>query len=1068
MHKSSFFLLFLILLGVQLDAQKFFPLPPMTQSQVEVDKVFRGAKMFSINVSDIQKSLQRRGNQQKLHLDFDGLVWDLDLFEFDMMSSDYKLLIGRDGGVDVRKKDPNLKFYRGYNRSSDNGVAFIAVSNGFLLGSVRHEGKLYLIEPARYTAQSAAENQFLVYSEEMVIPHENVSCAYDMYKSEMDKHRDSGDDHAGRRAGCVSVEAALANDMTIFTWQGNNSTNVENWCSGILALVETNYDTEFSTDVEMSVSAIFVATSSGSDPWNTVNNINTHLNTHLSWANGGGYGGASYDFATAWTRKYTSGAVGLAWVAVVCTSNRYNVCSAYTTASGTLRQLQAHEVGHNFGAGHDASGSPYIMAPAVNGSSTWSSASITDIDNHINSRWCLDPCSSGTPPTAGFSADPKIGCAPLKVTFRDLSIGAPTSWLWTFDGGSPATSTAQNPVVTYSTGGLYSVTLKVTNGYGDDETTTTDYIQVYDAVVPYFEETIDGRTVYFNNQSLFGDTYRWEFGDNTYSNEEHPVHDYLKDGTYTVKLKVTNFCGTKEYVKKIIIVTPPVPDFEADTIYGCTPLTIRFKNLSSNNVTRYEWDFPGGEPNFSTSQNPVITYKYSDSFSVKLTVVNTNYTVSKYRKNYIYVDTIPKSAFDFNPTGLNVNFIENGKRGKNYKWDFGDGGTSILKNPDYTYSASGTYRVRLITANSCGSDTSYQNVTVTNGLYSAFESNDNNSCAPATVHFTNKSPGATTFKWTFPGGIPASSTDPNPTILYQNAGSYNVSLEVSDGVDSKVSAQQDFVKIKASPVSSFDFSVKAYKVTFNDLSTGASSYEWAFGDQTFSNLANPTHEYGAEGEYQVSLKVTNECGTHTYNEIVAVYLVPKVDFSSSTITVCAGKEVQFNDKSSRDVVDWSWQFGGGVPALSTDKNPSVTYWKAGLYTVKLAVKNSNGTNSVTKTNYIKVLSPIRCPEYSSEYKESGDVDGDPIVDAKPREVLSNRWSIVPNPNFGNFNIISEASVKGNVEFEMYDLFGKMVYKNLISDQNQVSIDQEQLSGGTYLLKIKHGSEVSIHKVFVQK
>ena len=233
--------------------------------------------------------------------------------------------------------------------------------------------------------------------------------------------------------------------------------------------------------------------------------------------------------------------------------------------------------------------------------------------------------------------------------------------------------------------------------------------------------------------------------------------------------------------------TPPVPDFEADTIYGCTPLTIRFKNLSSNNVTRYEWDFPGGEPNFSTLQNPVITYKYSDSFSVKLTVVNTNYTVSKYRKNYIYVDTIPKSAFDFNPTGLNVNFIENGKRGKNYKWDFGDGGTSILKNPDYTYSASGTYRVRLITANSCGSDTSYQNVTVTNGLYSVFESNDNNSCAPATVHFTNKSPGATAFKWTFPGGIPSSSTDPNPTILYQNAGNYNVSLEVSDGVDSKLS-----------------------------------------------------------------------------------------------------------------------------------------------------------------------------------------------------------------------------------------------------------------------------------------
>ena len=169
-----------------------------------------------------------------------------------------------------------------------------------------------------------------------------------------------------------------------------------------------------------------------------------------------------------------------------------------------------------------------------------------------------------------FSADPKIGCAHIESNFQRFIYWRSNCWLWTFDGGSPATSTAQNPVVTYSTGGLYSVTLKVTNGYGDDET-TTDYIQVYDAVVPYFEETIDGGTVYFNNQSLFGDTYRWEFGDNTYSNEEHPVHDYLKDGTYTVKLKVTNFCGTKEYVKKIIIVTPPVPwIFLTDTIYGCT------------------------------------------------------------------------------------------------------------------------------------------------------------------------------------------------------------------------------------------------------------------------------------------------------------------------------------------------------------------------------------------------------------------------------------------------------------------------------------------------------------------
>ena len=69
-------------------------------------------------------------------------------------------------------------------------------------------------------------------------------------------------------------------------------------------------------------------------------------------------------------------------------------------------------------------------------------------------------------------------------------------------------------------------------------------------------------------------------------------------------------------------------------------------------------------------------------------------------------------------------------------------------------------------------------------------------------------------------------------------------------------------------------------------------------------------------------------------QIVAVLSRAKVDFSSNTITVCAGKKFSLMINLP-DVVDWSWQFGGGVPALSTDKNPSVTYWKAGLYTVKL-------------------------------------------------------------------------------------------------------------------------------------
>jgi len=81
-----------------------------------------------------------------------------------------------------------------------------------------------------------------------------------------------------------------------------------------------------------------------------------------------------------------------------------------------------------------------------------------------------------TPPTAEFSGTPTSGTAPLEVTFTDESTGNPTSWDWTFgDGG---TSTAQNPSYIYDDPGTYTVSLTVTNAYGNDTETKTGYITV--------------------------------------------------------------------------------------------------------------------------------------------------------------------------------------------------------------------------------------------------------------------------------------------------------------------------------------------------------------------------------------------------------------------------------------------------------------------------------------------------------------------------------------------------------------------------------------------------------------
>lgn len=79
--------------------------------------------------------------------------------------------------------------------------------------------------------------------------------------------------------------------------------------------------------------------------------------------------------------------------------------------------------------------------------------------------------------TANFSANVTSGCEGMEVQFTDNSIGA-TSWLWTFEGGTPATSTDQNPVVVYPAFGLYDVTLEVSNGTNSTSMTKNDYIDV--------------------------------------------------------------------------------------------------------------------------------------------------------------------------------------------------------------------------------------------------------------------------------------------------------------------------------------------------------------------------------------------------------------------------------------------------------------------------------------------------------------------------------------------------------------------------------------------------------------
>jgi M6 family metalloprotease-like protein len=168
--------------------------------------------------------------------------------------------------------------------------------------------------------------------------------------------------------------------------------------------------------------------------------------------------------------------------------------------------------------------------------------------------------SGGTvvPPVANFSASATVITQGDTVNFTDLSTNTPTSWAWTFDGGTPGTSTAQNPSVTYNTAGTYTVQLIATNSAGSDTELKVDFITVNAPPAPVANFTASATTIdetqsvtFTDTSANAPDTWDWTFegGTPATSTARNPIVTYNTAGTYTVTLVATNDSGSDTETK---------------------------------------------------------------------------------------------------------------------------------------------------------------------------------------------------------------------------------------------------------------------------------------------------------------------------------------------------------------------------------------------------------------------------------------------------------------------------------------------------------------------------------------
>ncbi len=271
-----------------------------------------------------------------------------------------------------------------------------------------------------------------------------------------------------------------------------------------------------------------------------------------------------------------------------------------------------------------------------------------------------------SPPVAEFSGTPTTLCEGNTVSFTDLSTNTPTGWLWSFPGGTPNSSTSQNPTITYNTAGTYDVTLTASNASGNDIETKVGYITV--TAVPGTAGAITGSTsecenatgIPYSISAVAGSTnYTWGVPAGAIVvTGQGTTNITVNFGTTSGNVSVTpsNSCGNGGSSVKAVTINvcgaAPVAEFSGTPTTLCEGNTVSFTDLSTNTPTGWLWSFPGGTPNSSTAQNPLITYNTAGTYAVTLTASNAFGNDPETKIGYITVNSCGTTQLRSSDCGL--------------------------------------------------------------------------------------------------------------------------------------------------------------------------------------------------------------------------------------------------------------------------------------------------------------------------------------------------------------------------------------------------------------------------------
>ena len=321
--------------------------------------------------------------------------------------------------------------------------------------------------------------------------------------------------------------------------------------------------------------------------------------------------------------------------------------------------------------------------------------------------------------------------------------------------------------------------------------------------------------------------------------------------------------------------------------------------------------------------------------------------------------------------------IDPGRTIEAYEWDFGDGATATGSTTSHTYAHAGDYAATLKVTDDHGRSGEISHlVSIAEAApQPAFTFQPTSPTATEEVAFDasgSHDPDGTleAYEWDFGDGSHGGGATPSHT--YAHAGTYHVSLKVTDDEGTSAAASHSVVVSDAPPLAAFTAdptsSTATQTVAFDasgssDPDGTIEAYEWDFGDGSTATGLTTSHTYAHAGEYAVTLKVTDdEGGTGKASHPIDVAgAAPLAAFAVSTPSPAAGRPVAFDGSASSDpdgaVGTYSWDFGDG--GQGGGARPSHVFASAGLYPVTLKVTDEEGKTA--EVAHLVAVAPAPIP-----------------------------------------------------------------------------------------------------------